>query len=105
MTTRFNGQSRQYAAAEKKLAEALRRVENEPPLPKAGDYIRITNKLDSDFGRAAEVLWIENRDRPGPKTIHIMLNPFGDYLKIRRPIDPGCFRILNGMEVIAEASR
>lgn len=73
-----------------------------PPLPVPGDYVRISQELDQDYGRIGEVLWVERRPFPD---VHVKLNPFGDGLRERKQFDGGDLTILNAMEVLAEASR
>lgn len=85
------------------LAEALRG--EQPDLPEVGEYIRITNEHDLNYGQIGEVTEVENE--PSRKTVHFKLDPFGTggVVKLLRPIDPGCYEILTEMEVLAEASR
>jgi len=86
-----------------KLAELMRGFK--PRLPAEGEFVRITNPLDQNCGELAEILWVDNVDRPGLISIHIKLSPFGGGVKMQRDIDPGCFQILTPLEVIAEAAR
>jgi len=83
----------------KKAFEPLR------ALPNVGDFVRVTNTLDMDYGKLAEVEFIGNDGRPGIKTIHLRMNPLGGGVQIRRPIDLGCFEVLTEMEVLAESVR
>ena len=85
------------------LAEALRVTR--PTLPVKGDYVRVIQGLDPDFGKVAQVLWVDYSKNPLLCDVQILVDPFGDTVKIRRPIDPIHIRILCEMEVIAEAAR
>jgi len=95
------GQVVKAGSALKKIAATLNSLWP-PPLPEPGDYVRIIEELDEDYGLIGEVLWIDRR----PYTdVHVMLNPFGGGVKIRRPIDGRSLTILTEMEVLAEASK
>lgn len=82
------------------LAEALRGPGRD--LPEPGDYVRISQELDQDYGKIGQVQWVE---RPPYPDVHVMLHPFGGGVQVRRPFDSRDLDILNAMEVLAEASR
>lgn len=94
-----------YSTAEEKLKKLFGRPEI--VLPLAGDYVRITNMHDLDYGHIAEVLWVDDAGAMDltDVSVQIKLNPFGGGVKIQRPISYLCFKILNEMEVLAEASK
>lgn len=76
-----------------------------PPMPEIGDYVRITEELDSDYGKIAVVYNVINSPNPALRDVLIVLHPFGNGVKRRRTVAPRVLVILNEMEVIAEAAR
>ncbi len=94
-----------YGPSHKALAEKLRGPKHE--VPRSGDYVRITNMHDGDFGQIAVVLWVDQAGAMDLSTVsvHIMLHPFGGGVRLNRPVGPQNVKILNEMEVLAEASK
>jgi hypothetical protein len=82
------------------LASALR--EFQPEVPEVGDYVRITEELDQDYGQIGEVQWVDSIPY---RDVHVMLHPFGGGVKTRRPFDLRSITIMSELEVIAEAAR
>jgi hypothetical protein len=104
MTKVLNVAAAQSTKSLKKMAEVLRGLV--PPMPEMGDYVRVTEELDGDYGLVAEVTHVTWNQNPTLRDVHITLNPLGGGgVKMRRTISPSSIRILNEMEVLAEASK
>ncbi len=76
-----------------------------PPMPEIGDYVRVTEELDRDYGKIAVVYNVINSRNPSLRDVYVMFHPFGGGVEKRRTIGPRDIVILNEMEVIAEAAR
>lgn len=73
-------------------------------IPNHGDYFRITNKYDLNYGQVGQVLYLDE-DSNGLKRVQFTLNPLGGGPKKQRSIPLGYFRILDPLEVLAESGR
>ena len=87
-----------------KLSAALS-GEDPMPLPEIGDFVRISEELDGDYDKLAEVYNVIWNQNPTLRDVCIMLHPFGGGVKTRRKIDPRSVVILTPLEVLAEAAR
>jgi len=86
-----------------KLAAALRGEELERL--KIGDYVKITEELDHHYDVIAEVHNVTWNQNPSLRDLHLVMYPFGGGVQLRRKVDPRGVRLLNEMEVLAEASK
>lgn len=73
----------------------------ESQLPDRGDFIRITEELDEDFGRIGRVLWVTRSLNPSLRDVQITFSLFDDYLGLCRTLGPRDITILNAMELLA----
>ena len=87
------------------LARALRGEVIPPPMPEIGDYVRVTEELDGDFGLIGYVFFVTHSSNPTLRDVSIKLNPFSGGVQSRRTISPHDIAILTAMETLAMVSQ